>query len=443
MLAKHMDEAKRDAVIALRSLLATESEVRRVALVDDLFGRLRAVLWVPESRSDLRAKLDDALAIAAGPFWTREIWMAEGPDVNDADQLVYERAWAESEKMLPGEERLRVGERRRNRSAWFRRIAASLWPLEGDAAGPPILTFYSFKGGVGRTTALAAFAIQRARAGERVAVIDMDLDAPGAGALLAADDRGTAAPWGAIDYLLERPVAELDLRDYYHACRREAVTRQGEIVVVPAGSLAPERDYLNKLARVDFEPPTADGARPPLHLLLEQVRQELKPQWILLDSRAGLSEPAGLLLGGIAHLHVLFGTSSEQSWQGVRVVLERIGASRVRESNTQLECILVQAMVPEDARAGTQAKATYSARALEEFRAHYYATDPDDPEEDQLWYVRDSEGSDAPHVPVAVTYQPRLAHYERVDDVADALADSVEYKALAERILQRFVLTKE
>ena len=38
-------------------------------------------------------------------------------------------------------------------------------------------------GGVGRSTALAAFAIQRARLGERVAVVDLDLDAPGIGAL--------------------------------------------------------------------------------------------------------------------------------------------------------------------------------------------------------------------------------------------------------------------
>jgi hypothetical protein len=139
----------------------------------------------------------------------------------------------------------------------------------------------------------------------------------------------------------------------------------------------------------------------------------------------------------------LFGTSSEQSWQGVRVILERIGASRVREDNPQLECLLVHAMVPEDTKVGALAKAAFSARALEEFRTHYYAVDPADPDDDRLWYVRDSEGSDAPHVPAAIRYQSRLAHYERIDDVADPLADSAEYKAMAERIQQRFVVTGE
>jgi len=442
MLSKHMDEAKRDAVAALGVVLASEREVRQLALIDDLFGRLRVVLWVDEAKAiDVTAKVDHALAQAAGPFWTGDIWMAERG--NGADKLVYERAWNDSQTVLPTEPRLRVGERRRNRSAWFREIGATPWSLEGGEAGPPIITFYSFKGGVGRTTALAAFAIHRARAGERVAVIDMDLDAPGVGTLLAADKQGTTAPWGAIDYLLERVVDELDLRDYYHACRREAVTRQGEIVVVPAGALAPEREYLNKLARIDFEPPLGDNARHPLHLLLEHVRKELLPQWILLDARAGLSEPAGILLGGVAHLHVLFGTSSEQSWQGIRVILERVGASRAREGSVQLECILTHAMVPVDTKAGTQAKSVFAARALEEFRGHYYAADPADPEEDQLWYVRDSDGSDAPHVPIALSYQPKLAHFERIDDVADALADSAEYKALTERIQQRFLSTKE
>jgi MinD-like ATPase involved in chromosome partitioning or flagellar assembly len=113
-------------------------------------------------------------------------------------------------------------------------LLAAPWHAVGENAGPPIVVFYSFKGGVGRTTSLASFAIQRARLGERVAVIDLDLDAPGVGTLLAADEKGTAAQWGVVDYLLERPVSEVDIRDYYHACRRQGVTGEGEILVIPA-----------------------------------------------------------------------------------------------------------------------------------------------------------------------------------------------------------------
>ncbi len=48
-----------------------------------------------------------------------------------------------------------------------------------SAATGMIVTFYSWKGGVGRTMALANTAVQLARKGNRVLVVDWDLEAPG------------------------------------------------------------------------------------------------------------------------------------------------------------------------------------------------------------------------------------------------------------------------
>ena len=42
-----------------------------------------------------------------------------------------------------------------------------------------IVTFYSYKGGVGRTAALANIGVLLARRGKRVLLIDCDLEAPG------------------------------------------------------------------------------------------------------------------------------------------------------------------------------------------------------------------------------------------------------------------------
>src|SRR5438045_466599 len=42
-----------------------------------------------------------------------------------------------------------------------------------------IVTFYSYKGGVGRTFALANIAVLLAKRGKRVLMMDWDLDAPG------------------------------------------------------------------------------------------------------------------------------------------------------------------------------------------------------------------------------------------------------------------------
>ena len=42
-----------------------------------------------------------------------------------------------------------------------------------------IVTFYSYKGGVGRTMALANIAVLLSQMGKRVLVVDWDLEAPG------------------------------------------------------------------------------------------------------------------------------------------------------------------------------------------------------------------------------------------------------------------------
>ncbi len=433
---KHMDEARHDAATAMRAIVEREHAIERAVLIDDLFGRLRVVVWAREGNAGaIRGQIEETLRKVAEPYWSGEIWIASGAP--ESEEKIYEKAWEEG-KAFEGSDRFRLTSRHRSHETWMQMPTEPPWKAPGGeaAGGPPIVVFYSFKGGMGRSTALASFAIRRAREGERVVVLDFDLDAPGLGTLLASDEVGTTAPWGVVDYLLEGPFGEVDLQDYYHACRREKVTGPGEILVVPAGRL--NSDYLGKLSRIDFELPSQKEKHHILLTLFREIREKLNPKWLLLDARAGLSEPAGLLLGGHAHLHALFGTSSEQSWRGLRLVLHRLGAERVFENLPQLDCLLVQAMVPEDSRASAIARGTFSDRARDEFADHYYAPDPEDPEEDRFWYVRDLEDEDAPHAPVAISYQPKLAHFEKLDDVADALADSPDYRGFANRIVARF-----
>lgn len=44
---------------------------------------------------------------------------------------------------------------------------------------PPIITFYSYKGGMGRTTTMFSYALHLAKKGKKVLIIDCDLEAPG------------------------------------------------------------------------------------------------------------------------------------------------------------------------------------------------------------------------------------------------------------------------
>jgi hypothetical protein len=423
----HFDEARKSTVAVL---LQNDALLERSVLIDDVFGRIRVVVWLAGGvQKDASERLRKELSNAAGPFWAGDLWVANG--ASKADQRVYATAWNEAEEVTP---KLRRSERRRNRGFWLAAPSEPAWAPD-DESSIPIVAFYSFKGGVGRTTALASFAIQRARQGERVVVLDLDLDAPGIGLLLDSGSAPQSDFWGVVDYLLEAPLVERpDLKDYYHVCAREAVTGAGEILVFPSGHM--DSDYVASLARLDLEPPRAGGNHPLLRLL-QHVRNELHPHWILLDCRAGLSEASGFALSGLAHLTVLLGTTSDQSWAGLRLVLSRLGADRVRKSKPQSECLIVQAMVPDEPSTGQEAKEQFSARAAEEFEHSYYAEDPADPEEDAYWYVRDMDTDDAPHVPVALSYRSRLAFLRSIEDAVEVFQEA-EYRALEVRISSRF-----
>ena len=69
------------------------------------------------------------------------------------------------------------------------------WPLVAKA--PAIVSFLSFKGGVGRSTALGMIAWQLARKGRKVVCVDLDLEAPGLAALMGAPEEPSV-----LDFLL-------------------------------------------------------------------------------------------------------------------------------------------------------------------------------------------------------------------------------------------------
>lgn len=420
----HFDEARAAAGGPIKEFLQSSAEARAL-LIADLFGKLRLALWSPAPPDT--TGIEQALSTACGPWWTGEIL-----DVGRADRVtqdIYEGAWQQAQSD-PASDRFRSLDRHRSRTAWFADVDSPLW--EAPVGGPPLVVFYSFKGGLGRSTLLASFAIQRSRAGDRVCVLDFDLDSPGIGSLLSADAKGLTARWGVVDFLLERAQPDLPLADYYHRCDR--VAGAGEIVVFPAGHL--DEQYTGKLARVDLEEaPALPGGG--LQVLLDHIRQTLKPQWVLVDARTGLSEPAGQLLSGVAHLHVLLGTIQDQSWQGLNRVIDRLGKFRVVANRPQAEILLAQAMVPVGP-SGPQVRDTFSARAEEEFTARYYAEAAEDGAgDDRVWDMRDLESLDAPHVSVPLDYEQKLAGFRDIAEVADDLCTR-QYAAFAERVVNRF-----
>ena len=407
--------------------------LKSITAVRDLRGRLRLAL-TPESPLEpdhstriqaLEASLQSELGrMYAGPI------LDGGSNERDPKRLCatlteMARDWPDAQAEAdpatgiepPTRLRWKKLERRLAKETWLRG-GSSTRPPWALGAGPSIVTFFSFKGGVGRSTALASCAWQLAKKGKRVAVVDLDLEGPGVGSLLGATgDRGVIdffADWtasGQVGSVLDlvSPAQELtELRD--------------KVDIYPAGRLG--LAYLEKLARLDFaaasttqtESPMARG----LKSLLGKIRGHSNPDFILLDARSGLHDLAGLSLHGLSHVEVLFTRASEQGFAGLEVTLETLG--RTRDAD-ELQPVIVHAMAPAARdEIYEREKALVLEQVYELFCRHIYGEDPPALEMD-----------DQGHAPIVIQSAEQLQRFSHLAEVEERLL-AADYRSLLERI---------
>jgi len=285
--------------------------------------------------------------------------------------------------------------------------------LEGDwgeiateTTKPPRIVFYSMKGGVGRSTALAVTAWSLAERGHRVMALDLDLESPGLSTSLLPKDRRPS--FGVTDWLVE------DLVDNGDAVLDSMVatsdlSRNGEILVMPAHGADPG-EYVSKLGRIWMPKVTRDGEREPWFRRLDRLSKALEEKWkpdvVLIDSRAGIDEVASTCLTDLgASLVLLFAVDGDQTWSGYRILFQhwkRVGV--VRQVREQLQ--LVGAMIPEtgtlDYLQGLR------ERAWDLFSEELYDEIPPGNSEGDLWSF-DLADETAPHWPWRVNWHRGFA----------------------------------
>ncbi|MFM9160090.1 MAG: hypothetical protein ACKOPK_19790, partial [Dolichospermum sp.] len=88
---------------------------------------------------------------------------------------------------------------------------------------------------------------------------------------------------------------------------------EGEILkLLPAGNV--DQDYLEKLARLDFQNIVNGQLQGILKQMLEEIERLSRPlDFILMDARAGFHDIGGLAITYFSHAVVIFGTESRQS----------------------------------------------------------------------------------------------------------------------------------
>jgi MinD-like ATPase involved in chromosome partitioning or flagellar assembly len=338
------DEAWQRAVALSMNLTDTNLDL---VLVRDLLGRVCLVIDPPSGFDLDAADLARRLTEATGPAFVASV------PIVDLAVTGFPAEYFEPPTVTVVRERTGVS----GRLALLENgLAGAPWRTVAETPSRRRVTLYSFKGGVGRSTATFMLARALAEQGRCVLVVDLDLESPGVGNLLLSEQ---ARPeHGLVDHLAESLVGNQSGLDLVARSTSVSTTGNGEVWVAPAGGRPRDgytylprlnRAYLDSAdhsfsQRVDAAVTTCERAvgeldRPPDH--------------VLLDSRAGIHDIAAVAITDLADFSLLFATDSPQTWSGYTELLGQWRSSP-REARMLRERLrMVAAMVPATVRIDT------------------------------------------------------------------------------------------
>jgi MinD-like ATPase involved in chromosome partitioning or flagellar assembly len=207
-----------------------------------------------------------------------------------------------------------------------------------------IFTFYSYKGGVGRTMALANVAELFYQAGLKVLIVDWDLEAPGLERFFALNLEEILDKPGVIDMLLgykrqmakELPALEgeplpFEQPDQFIVDVYPDVSGQGYLWLLPAGRRSKEHfaEYAHAVLVFDWQDFYQNWEG---ELYFEWLRQQFEQMAdiVLIDSRTGVTEMGGVCTYQLADTVVMFCTPNQQSLDGTYEMARNFTTPRVQ-----------------------------------------------------------------------------------------------------------------
>lgn len=204
-----------------------------------------------------------------------------------------------------------------------------------------VVTFYSFKGGVGRSMALVNIACALALSGRRVLLIDFDLEAPGLDTfkLLSA----SAGQKGIVEYItayLQTGTAP-DVGDYVYKCEGDL-----SLWVMPSGKK--DGSYGARLNAIDWRKLYSDHDG---FLMFEDLKaqwnQLIRPDYVLIDSRTGHTDVGGICTRQLPDAVTLLFYPNEQNLDGLRKVVEDIRREEEPPRSKQIKLHFAPSNVPD------------------------------------------------------------------------------------------------
>ena len=225
-----------------------------------------------------------------------------------------------------------------------------------------VITFYSYKGGTGRSMALANVAWMLAMSGERVLIVDWDLEAPGVHRYFHPflDDKDLTATDGLLDFVVElagraaiceEPLDEdlVDVIGYIKPLKWPAGSpvhwdtfgQYAGIDLLVAGRQGPAYgETLNTFNWINFYKKL--GGRRLMNIARSQMQSIY--DYVLIDSRTGVSDTSGICTVEMPDSLVICFTLNDQSINGASGVANSVLTQRQVRTSSEAD------IASEDAR---------------------------------------------------------------------------------------------
>lgn len=291
---------------------------------------------------------------------------------------------------------------------------------------PKLVSFYSYRGGVGRTTAMIMSAISLARRGKRVLLIDFDLESPGVAGFFPQE---YLPKYGLLDFLVDHNVPQekedqFPISEYIYSVSDlcQVTSGGGEIFVMPVyGSVLKEHPelYLKSLMRCDFDLPMYFGDQTTIDSLLLKISEEHAPDIIFIDAHSGISQTGGIILSRYSDLATLFFCGDQQNNDGMKIVLPHLKKSVI-------PFVLVNEKVSSDSKIGKSRKDSFAKEAYE------ILCTCDSEYRDGRVSLNDTS---AEHFPLSISYNSSAEVLQNTDQLLKAYENqNKEYQLVADTI---------
>jgi len=178
-----------------------------------------------------------------------------------------------------------------------------------------VISFYSYKGGVGRTIALMQTANLLALKGKKIALIDLDIEAPSFNEIFSESIQSDK---GLMNYLYSK-LYNLDKIEVSSIVSKLPLNAPGDVYIVPTGSI--NKKYVKMLEALKEKRISENKY---IEELIDELYKNYDIDYVLIDSRTGINNWGALAIGEIADEVMLFAYPNEENVKGINLILEMI-----------------------------------------------------------------------------------------------------------------------